>query len=459
MIYGDDNQLLYMLTPEGTVSRNEGSSGTSYTYNYFKTDHLGSTRVVLAAVGETLQTVQSTDYYPFGLAFEYSNLNRNRYLFSGKELQDGNLGGSMLEWYDFGARFYDPVLGRWFNVDPAIQFANPYLFCGNAPMMYIDQDGRFAWLALLAAVGIGAGVSAATYTISVALSPGGFQNWNWGQFFQNIGIGGLSGAVSFGVGSLVKESLGIATTLTQAMSNGSAIGAASGAAGGFFSGSVNSWINGAGLFEGLAYGIVGGGLGAAIGSVTGQMTGKAQFKKAYSEFMRLSAGDSGGADGTLVPSDQTLQDFSDTYFRNVKYRNRARLKYDNAFFENHSEPSVRSALALTDQTLIDNKYTVRFATSAFRSKLELFITMGHEYVHVSQLAIGAPLNGAFYEYGAYSWQKRVLTPNLTHTSQYQQASRYVNTLGRIVSRHIRAVPSYINNGWGLPTSVPMSILR
>ena len=85
--------------------------------------------------------------------------------------------------------------------------------------------------------------------------------------------------------------------------------------------------------------------------------------------------------------------------------------------------------------------------------------MGHEYVHVPQLAIGAPLNGAFYEYGAYSWQKRVLTPNLMHTSQYQQASRYVNTLGRIVSRHIRAVPSYINNGWGLPASVPMSILK
>ena len=124
MIYSDDNQLLYMLTPEGTVSRNEGSSGSSYTYNYFKTDHLGSTRVVLAAVGETLQTVQSTDYYPFGLAFEYSNLNRNKYLFSGKELQDGNLGGSMLEWYNFGARFYDPVLGRWFNVDPATQYTN-----------------------------------------------------------------------------------------------------------------------------------------------------------------------------------------------------------------------------------------------------------------------------------------------------------------------------------------------
>ena len=37
MVYGSDNKLLYMLTPEGTVSRSEGSAGTSYTYNYFKT--------------------------------------------------------------------------------------------------------------------------------------------------------------------------------------------------------------------------------------------------------------------------------------------------------------------------------------------------------------------------------------------------------------------------------------
>ena len=36
MVHGNDNQLLYMLTLEGMVSRSEGSAGTSYTYNYFK---------------------------------------------------------------------------------------------------------------------------------------------------------------------------------------------------------------------------------------------------------------------------------------------------------------------------------------------------------------------------------------------------------------------------------------
>lgn len=141
MVYGADDKLLYMLTPEGTVSRSEGSAGTSYTYNYFKKDHIGSTRAVLSAVDDTLQTVQSTDYYPFGLAFSTNNLNKNKYLFSGKEWQDRNLGGSMLGLYDFGARSFDPMIGRWLTQDPAQQYSSPYVYCRNNPLLYIDPSG------------------------------------------------------------------------------------------------------------------------------------------------------------------------------------------------------------------------------------------------------------------------------------------------------------------------------
>ena len=144
MVYGADDKLLYMLTPEGTVSRSEGSAGTSYTYNYFKKDHIGSTRAVLSAVDDTLQSVQSTDYYPFGLAFSTNNLNKNKYLFSGKELQDGNLGGSMLGLYDFGARHYDPFVARWLKQDRyAAKYASasPYSYCLNNPVTFIDHKG------------------------------------------------------------------------------------------------------------------------------------------------------------------------------------------------------------------------------------------------------------------------------------------------------------------------------
>ena len=289
MVYGSDNKLLYMLTPEGTVSRTEGSAGTSYTYNYFKTDHLGSTRVMLSAVDGTLQASQTTDFYPFGLAFEYSNLNKNRYLFSGKELQDGLVGSSMLEWYDFGARFYDPVLGRWFNVDPAAQVANPYLFCGNAPMMYVDKDGRIFWM--IPAIAIGAAIGAASYTLSVALSPGGFDNWNWGGFFQSIGIGAVSGAVTSGIGQIFGDIGKFGTEVARGLTHGVAQGGLSALGGddflnGFASGALSAWVGHGAAALGitkstvgkLGFGVLSGGLGSLAmdgdflqGAMTGLM--------------------------------------------------------------------------------------------------------------------------------------------------------------------------------------------
>ena len=144
MVYGNDNKLLHILTPEGTVSRTEGSAGTNYTYNYFKKDQIGSTRAVLSAVGNTLQNVQSTDYYPFGLAYSTNNLNKNKYLFSGKELQDASIGGTILGLYDFGARQYDPVIGRWMSIDLlANKFpdVSPFVYCLNNPINLVDLYG------------------------------------------------------------------------------------------------------------------------------------------------------------------------------------------------------------------------------------------------------------------------------------------------------------------------------
>ena len=35
---------------------------------------------------------------------------------------------------------------RFYAVDPAMKFASPYLFCGNNPIMYVDEDGEWAFL-------------------------------------------------------------------------------------------------------------------------------------------------------------------------------------------------------------------------------------------------------------------------------------------------------------------------
>ena len=46
----------------------------------------------------------------------------------------------------FGARYLDPMLGMWISVDPARQFASPYLYAGNGynPVNVVDPDGNAA---------------------------------------------------------------------------------------------------------------------------------------------------------------------------------------------------------------------------------------------------------------------------------------------------------------------------
>ncbi|MEZ5199156.1 MAG: RHS repeat-associated core domain-containing protein [Bacteroidales bacterium] len=63
----------------------------------------------------------------------------NKYLYQGKELQEEH----NLNWMDFGARMYDPQIGRWHCADPAGQFASPYLAMGNNPINAVDPNGMW----------------------------------------------------------------------------------------------------------------------------------------------------------------------------------------------------------------------------------------------------------------------------------------------------------------------------
>jgi len=95
---------------------------------YLHQDRGGSTRLITDSEGEVVGEFKSL---PFGQEIVNEDV---RYSFAtGKELDSSGL-------YYFGARYYDPNVGRFTSVDP-VKDNHAYAYVGNNPMNYVDPTG------------------------------------------------------------------------------------------------------------------------------------------------------------------------------------------------------------------------------------------------------------------------------------------------------------------------------
>jgi RHS repeat-associated protein len=133
--------------PEGRATP---KAGGAYQYEYTLKDQLGNARLTfsdLNADGTVAdpEILQENQYYPFGMEAEQPNADqigrKNLYQYNGKEL-NGDFG---LGWSDYGARWYDASLGRWWSVDEMgekYQEWSGYNYVMGNPVRFIDPDGQ-----------------------------------------------------------------------------------------------------------------------------------------------------------------------------------------------------------------------------------------------------------------------------------------------------------------------------
>jgi RHS repeat-associated protein len=135
-----DNVLAFGKYPEGRIVFYKKTMFAEF----YLSDHLGNVRVAFTRNASNGQVVlrQVNGYYPYGMNIKglsgYFNTTAiNEYLFQGKEF-DNELD---LNWFDFHARMYDPVLGRWHVQDPMMQYVSGYAAMGDNPVSMIDPSG------------------------------------------------------------------------------------------------------------------------------------------------------------------------------------------------------------------------------------------------------------------------------------------------------------------------------
>ena len=200
------------------------------------TDQLGSVRLVVNA--STGATAQRIDYDAWGTVTGDTAPGFQPLGFA------GGLYDADTKLVHFGAREYDPEIGRWVTKDPSLFHGgvNLYAYANNDPIDLVDPDGRTPLLAVALISGTVSGTAAFAANALGQKIAGRPVSWSNAAMAGGIGfaqgalVPGSRGAAA-GIGAAANVATYLATTPTCAWSaDGAAVAAVYGALGGLIGG-------------------------------------------------------------------------------------------------------------------------------------------------------------------------------------------------------------------------------
>jgi len=178
----DENKapkVIYLYGPESEHSPSYLIKNNK-TYKVVNDAGTGSVRFIVDPANTYV--VQELEYDEFGNIMRNSSPGYQPVLFA------GGLYDEDTKFVRFGARDYDPAIGRWTTKDP-IGFAggdtNLYAYVGGDPMSYIDPEGTFL---VPVAVGIFLGMTLTATPVEESLG-------RWGEAIR-VALGGLIGGAT-----------------------------------------------------------------------------------------------------------------------------------------------------------------------------------------------------------------------------------------------------------------------
>lgn len=414
------------------IQRKENSASAFY---YLHRDYLGSILAITNNVGNIVEKRHFDAWGNIMLVQNAQNTDLGKLTF----LERGYTGHEHLQGVgliNMNARLYDAKLHRFLAPDNFIQDpGNPqnynlYAYVLNNPLRFTDPTGNF-WHIVIGAV-VGGVVNWATHGAK-------FNAKGLGYFGIGAGVGALAAFTGGGVTSV----LGGGSFMAGALGSSTAAGIGSGFISGSITGFVTGTVSGFGLslansmYEGndfknsldfaLKNALVSGAISAVTsGLISGIMATEQGLnfwtgKGVISHSVSLN-NDPFIGDGEVAYSNEAAMNFAKKNTDTSQY-----LKHVKNLYADGTAPegyltdgwniykSDGSSIIGATESLGFGKSNVYLSNDAFRTKVQLFMTMKHEFMHAKLNALGV-----------LSTSVNDIQHKIIDTWEYDQVNKFIN---------------------------------